>query len=79
MGTNKQMQLNNDKVRNLSLHTDTDQIAHLRNQNTSLLEYLTNVTNNRDQLMNELTDYLNSWSRDEGEIYSRRSTLVHNL
>jgi transcription termination factor NusB len=72
---NKQIQLNNQKITN----AETDQLAVLTNQNTHLLDYLRNITDHRNKLMNGLNSYLNDWDIDEGDIYRERSSLVNSI
>jgi transcription termination factor NusB len=72
---NTQIQLNDQEITN----AETDQLAVLRNQNTHLLDYLSNITEHRNKLMNGLNTYLNDWDIDEGDIYRERSSLVYSL
>jgi len=77
METNETIRLNYQKI--TDQQTDPEQLAALTNHNTFLLNYLTGVTNIRDQLMDYLNNYLNSWDIDEGDNYRSRSSLVHSL
>jgi len=74
---NKQIQLNNQKITNP--FAETDQLAVLTNQKTDLLDYLRNITDYSNKLMNGLNSYLNDWDIDEGDIYRKRSSLVNSL
>jgi hypothetical protein len=77
METNKTIRLNYQKI--TDQQTDSDQLAALTNHNTCLLNYLTGITKIRDELMDYLNNYLNSWDIDEGDSYRSRSSLVHSL
>ena len=77
METNKTIRLNYQKI--TDQQTDPDQLAALTNHNTCLLNYLTGITKIRDELMDYLNNYLNSWDIDEGDSYRSRSSLVHSL
>jgi predicted nucleic acid-binding Zn-ribbon protein len=85
-GTNRMIRSNNDNITDLRSKLlnskDPDQQANLRNQiddltnqNIGLSDYLTTVSDARDQAM----DILNQSFQDEGETYDRRSALVDSL